>query len=126
MAEPSRRIRADERRSPRRAGKAGGKQAVQSASARSRQTDKAKAAAATAGIGKAARVSVPAVPEVPASAGALSRRASAIRLGLLTTTLALLVGNLIRSTEAPMPSPSEPTQALSSSATPFGPADPLA
>jgi hypothetical protein len=95
-------------------------------SARSRQTDKTKAAAATAGIGKAARVSVPVVPEIPASAGALSRRASAIRLGLLTTTLALLVGNLIWSTEAPVPSPSEPTQALSSSATPFGPADPLA
>jgi hypothetical protein len=103
-------------------------------SARSRQTDKAKAAAATAGIGKAARVSVPVVPETAASAGALSRRASAIRLGLLTTTLALLVGNLILSTDAPAPA-SEPAPTIVSmtdmiglggAADATGPADPLA
>jgi hypothetical protein len=92
-----------------------------------RNTVKPKAAAATAGIAKPARVSVPAVPETPASAAAsLSRRASALRLGLLTTTLAVIVGGFALFTDAPERFGAPSLQASGSSTAAFAPADPLA
>lgn len=80
------------------------------------RTDRPRAAAATAGIAKPARVSVPAVPEASVIApGSLSRRASALRLGLLTTTLALIVGGLAWFTDAPERFAPLPMQAASGS-----------
>jgi hypothetical protein len=77
-------------------------------------------------------VSVPVVPEIPASPDALSRRASAVRLGLLTTTLALIVGGFAWFSDAPVPFGSEPIHtmsgmnAMSGSGDASGPANPLA
>lgn len=84
--------------------------------ARPRKSTTPKAAAATTGIAKPARVSVSVVPEIaPAAPGVLSRRASALRLGLLTTTLALLVGGLAWFGGAPESSAPEPTQIAANS-----------
>src|SRR5688500_15807066 len=67
-----------------------------------RATQKPKAAAATTGLSGAARVSVPVIPEAPASdPAALSRRGSAARLALLTATLTLIVGGFAWFADAP-------------------------
>jgi hypothetical protein len=92
-----------------------------------RKTAKPKAAASTVGLAKVARVSVPVVPEAQAPlAGSLSRRASALRLGLLTTTLAMIVGGFAWFTESPEHFASSPMQAASGSQSAFPSADPLA
>lgn len=90
------------------------------------KTDQVKAAAATAGLARPARVSVPVVPEFPSAPEALSRRASALRLGLLTTTLALIVGGFAWFSDAPDGAASDSLQTASTFplAAP-GPADPL-
>ena len=93
-----------------------------------RATQKPKAAAATTGLSAAARVSVPVIPEAPASdPAALSRRGSAARLALLTATLTLIVGGFAWFADAPSHFSSGPMQAASGSPEAVFPlADPLA
>jgi outer membrane murein-binding lipoprotein Lpp len=79
------------------------KKPARTPSDRPRKSEQPKAATATAGIARPARISVPAVPEVPAAPGALSPGASAVRLGLLTTTLAVIVGGFAWFGDAPAP-----------------------
>jgi hypothetical protein len=102
------------------------KKPVKKAGARPRQA-KPKSDAAAAKPVRAAR-SPSVVPEIPAPPpGATSRAASAWRLGLLTTTLAVMIGGLAWFSEAPDQSRPESSQlAFGSSGTTSGSADPLA
>ena len=75
--------------------------------ATARARAKAKDAAADEVVASP-RVPVSVVPEIPAAApGAASRRASPVRLGLLTATLTLLVGGLAWYSDTPELSQSE-------------------
>ena len=94
--------------------------------ARRRKRSTADAAAIRRRTSKAARASVPVVPMLPDAAPALNRRASVLRLGVLTSTLALVVGAVTLLTHIPAPFRAEPTaapRAVSSVA--LAPADPL-
>jgi hypothetical protein len=93
-----------------------------------RATQKPKAAAATTGLAPPARVSVPVIPEAPASdPAALSRRGSAARLALLTATMTLIVGGFAWFADAPNQLASGTMGVASgSSETVFPLADPLA
>jgi len=72
------------------------------------------------------RTSVSSVPEIPVAQGGPSRRASAVRLGLLTTSLALLIGGLAWFSDVPEISDSEPVRwTLGSSSTSSSTPDPL-
>jgi hypothetical protein len=76
--------------------------------AQTRPRSKAKDAATSETV-VSPRASSSSVPEVPAQGG-ISRRASAWRLGLLTTTLGLLIGGLAWFSDVPELSPSEPAE----------------
>src|SRR5215213_427107 len=68
---------------------------------RRRKPHTAETAALRPCTSKAARVSVPVVPTLPDAAPAPNRRTSILRLGLLTSTLALVAGTVTLLTHVP-------------------------
>jgi hypothetical protein len=90
--------------------------------ARRRKRHTAEPAALRPRTSKAARVSVHVVPTLPDAAPAPNRHASVLRLGLLTSTLALVVGGMTLLTHIPASFTATPG-AISSVA--LAPTDPL-
>jgi hypothetical protein len=94
--------------------------------ARPRRRRPAEAAPTSPSTSKAARAPVPVVPTLPDAAPAPNRRASVLRLGVLTTTLTLVVAAVTLLTHIPQPFGAEPTASFGdASLVVLAPADPL-